>query len=249
MRRLFFPRTAVVVSASVCAVMAAKVPVAQHAKSVDWVVDNLVTIGGHKASVVGTPRVVTTGIGAAVEFNGSTDGLFVDANPIEGLATFTVEALIEPAADGPAEQRFLHLSETGSENRLMMETRLLPDRSWCLDTFLRYGDASLTLVDRQRTHPVGGWHAVALVFDGKTMAHFVDGVREVAGDVAFKTLGAGRMSIGVRQNFVSWFKGRIRLIRITPEALPATRLLSKPAAPASWHSGSDPGPDVAEEER
>jgi len=205
--------------------------VAQHAKSVDWVVDNLVTIGGHKASVVGTPRVVTTGIGAAVEFNGSTDGLFVDANPIEGLATFTVEALIEPAADGPAEQRFLHLSETGSENRLMMEMRLLPDRSWCLDTFLRHGEASLTLIDRQWTHPASGWHAVALVFDGKTMAHDVDGVREFTGDVAFKTLGAGRASIGMRQNLVSWFKGRMRLIRFTPEALPIARLMTVPPAP------------------
>jgi len=231
MRRLFFPRMAVVVSASVCAVMAAKVPVAQHAKGVDWVLDNLLTIGGHKVSVVGSPRVVQTPVGAAVEFNGSTDGLFVDANPIEGLATFTVEALIEPAADGPPEQRFLHLSETGSDNRLMMEMRLLPDRAWCLDTFLRHGEASLTLIDRERTHPAGSWPAVALTFDGKTMAHFVDGVRELAGDVAFKTLGAGRTSIGVRQNLVSWFKGRIRLIRFTPAVLSVDELMKRPTLP------------------
>jgi hypothetical protein len=197
---------------------------------IDWVVDNLTTIGGHAVSVVGSPRVVQTAIGPAVEFNGSADGLFVDANPIQGMILFTVEALIEPAPDGPAEQRFLHLSETGSENRLMVETRLLPDRAWCLDTFLRHGEASLTLIDRQRAHPADGWHAVALVFDGKTMAHCVDGVREVAGDVAFKTLGAGRTSIGVRQNLVSWFKGRIRLIRITPEALPVARLMTVPRA-------------------
>jgi len=220
---------AVVASVSMLVVaVAAGFPAAQQAKSIDWIVDNLATIGGHKVSVVGSPRAVHTPVGGAVEFNGGTDGLLVDANPIQGLPQFTVEALIEPAADGPAEQRFLHLSETGCENRLMMETRLLPDRSWCLDTFLRYGDASLTLIDRQRTHPVGGWHAVALVFDGTTMAHYVDGVREVAGDVAFKTLGAGRASIGVRQNLVSWFKGRIRLVRFTPEALPVARLMTVP---------------------
>jgi hypothetical protein len=195
---------------------------------IDWAVDNLTTIGGHAVSVVGSPRVVQTAIGPAVEFNGSADGLFVDANPIQGMILFTVEALIEPAADGPAEQRFLHLSETGSDNRVMMETRLLPDRSWCLDTFLRHGEASLTLIDRQRTRPAGSWHAVALGFDGKTMAHYVDGVRELAGDVAFKTLGAGRTSIGMRQNLVSWFKGRIRLIRITPAVLPGARLMTVP---------------------
>ena len=195
---------------------------------IDWVVDNRTTIGGHAVLVVGSPRVVQTAIGPAIEFNGSTDGLFVDANPIEGLAQFTVEALIEPAPEGPAEQRFLHVSETGSENRLMLETRILPDRSWCLDTFLRHGDASLTLIDRQRTHPADGWHVVALVYDGTRMAHYVDGVQELAGDVAFRALGAGRTSIGVRQNLVSWFKGRIRLLRFTSEALPAARLMTVP---------------------
>jgi hypothetical protein len=91
-------------------------------------------------------------------------------------------------------------------------------------TFI-YGDASLTLLDRARTHASGTWHVAALSFDGKTMTHYVDGVRDVSGEVAFKVLGPGRMSIGVRQNLVSWFKGRIRQIHITPEALPPSRLL------------------------
>ena len=77
-------------------------------------------------SVVGSPRVVKTPFGRAVEFDGKGDGLFLDVNPIAGLQRFTVEALIEPAGDGPAEQRFLHLAEDGSENRAMLETRILP---------------------------------------------------------------------------------------------------------------------------
>jgi hypothetical protein len=196
------------------------------ATSVDWVLDSLTSISGHAVSVAGAPRVVPTPIGPALEFNGATDGVFVEASPIAGLNAFTVEAVFEPAADGPEEQRFLHISETGAENRLLMETRLLPDRRWCLDTFLRHGDASLTLIDRNLAHPAAGWHAVALAYDGKTMTHYVDGVRELSGEVAFGPLGAGRTSIGVRQNLVSWFKGRIRLIRITPEALPAARLVT-----------------------
>jgi hypothetical protein len=196
--------------------------------SVEWVLGDLTSIGGHAVSLVGAPRVVQTTIGPAVEFNGSADGLFVDASPIAGLRAFTVEVLFQPAADGPDEQRFLHISETGTENRLLFETRMLPDRAWCLDTFLRHSDLSRTLIDRQLAHPAGSWHVVALAYDGTTMTHYVDGVRELSGDVAFAPLGAGRTSIGVRQNLISWFKGRIRLIRITAEARPAARLLTAP---------------------
>jgi hypothetical protein len=110
----------------------------------------------------------------------------------------------------------------------MMETRILPGRSWCLDTFLRMEAPGLTLLDRAKTHPTGRWHAAALTYDGRTMASYVDGVRELSGEVAFEPLRAGRASIGVRQNLVSWFKGRIRLVRVTPEALPAGRLLRPP---------------------
>ena len=196
------------------------------ATSIEWVLDNLTSIGGHAVSVVGAPRVVQTPIGPAVEFDGSSDGVFVDASPIEGLKAFTVEVLFEPAGDGPEEQRFLHVSETGSENRLLFETRTLPGGSWCLDTFLRHSDLSRTLIDRHLAHPAGNWHVVALAYDGTTMTHYVDGVRELSGDVAFPPLGAGRTSIGVRQNLISWFKGRIRLVRVTPVALPAARLLT-----------------------
>ena len=59
-----------------------------------------------------------------------------------------------------------------------------------------------------------------VTFDGQTMKHYVDGVLEQSGDVAFKPLAAGRTSVGVRQNRVFWFKGRIRQIRIIPQALP-----------------------------
>jgi hypothetical protein len=198
------------------------------AGSVVWTLDNLARLGGHAVTVVGTPHVVTTDIGGAVEFNGTTDGLLLDVNPLAGLARFTVEAIIWPAADGPAEQRFLHLQETGSESRAMMETRILPGRTWCLDTFLRHDPASLTLIDRTATHATDRWHATALVYDGKVMAHYVDGVREAEGPLAFAPIGVGRTSIGVRQNLAYWYKGKIRQIRMTPDALPAGRLLAAP---------------------
>jgi hypothetical protein len=190
-----------------------------------WKLDNLSSIEGHAVTVLGAPRVVQTRIGPAIEFDGVDDGLLLDVNPIAGMERFTIEAVVEPAADGPAEQRFVHLSEQGSENRAMLETRILPGAGWCLDTYLRHDPGSLTLIDRSRVHPAGVWHAVALVYDGVRMAHFVDGALDAEGQVRFAPIGAGRVSIGVRQNRVSWFKGRIALVRITAEALPPERLL------------------------
>jgi len=198
----------------------------QGSNPVVWTLDNLKAIGGHAVTLIGTPKVVAAPAGSAIEFNGTTDGLLLDVNPIEGLAAFTVEVVFEPAPDGPEEQRFIHISEDGSERRLMMETRVLPDHSWALDTYLRMEAPGLALLDKARTHPGGAWHASALTYDGKTMTSYVDGVKELSGDVRFEPLKAGKIAIGVRQNLVSWFKGRIRLIRISPQALPAKALLA-----------------------
>jgi hypothetical protein len=201
-------------------------PVSAAAAAVTvWQVNNLERIGGHAVTVLGNPRVVETPAGRAVEFDGVDDGLIVEVNPLAGLERFTAEIVFELAPDGAEEQRFLHFEESGSGNRALIELRLLPGPAWCLDTFLRHGDASLTLIDRAAAHPAGRWHAVALSFDGKTMTHYVDGVRELSGEVNFKPLGAGQTSIGVRLNKRSWFKGRIRTIRITPDSLAPAGLL------------------------
>jgi PelA/Pel-15E family pectate lyase len=194
-----------------------------------WPVNSLKRIGGHPVTVLGSPRVVETSAGEAVEFDGADDGLILEVNPLAGLERFTVEIVFEPAADGAEEQRFLHFEEAVTGNRALVELRLLPGASWCLDTFLRHGEASLTLIDRAVLHPAGRWHAAALSFDGKVMTHYVDGVRELSGEVAFKPLGPGQTSIGVRLNKRSWFKGRIRTIRITAAALPPADLLKADA--------------------
>ncbi len=199
--------------------------------TITWTVDNIDKIGGHAVTVIGTPRVVSTPIGAAVEFNGATDGLLIDTNPLLGLSRFTVEVVLEPAADGALEQRFLHVQETASENhRALIELRLLPDATWYVDTFLRDGESQLALIDKARTHRAGQWYVAALTYDGQTLTSYVNGVQQLSGAVAFSPLGEGQTSIGVRQNRISWFKGRIRLVRISPDALPPDRLLAKPAS-------------------
>ena len=66
------------------------------------------------------------------------------------------------------------------------------------------------MIDRAVSHSAAQWHTATLTFDGQTMKHYVDGVLEQSGGVAFQPLAAGRTSVGVRQNRVFWFKGRMR---------------------------------------
>lgn len=185
-----------------------------------WRLDQTARVGGHATEVLDAPRVTD----GATFFNGASDGLFVPANPLAGLAQFTIEVLFWPAADGPAEQRFLHVQD-GPGSRALIETRV-SGGTWALDTFLSHpaSGAKLALLDMTRRHPANRWTWVALVYDGRRMAHYIDGVKELEGEVAFPAMAAGQVSLGVRQNKVYWFKGGIREVRWHATALKAEEL-------------------------
>ena len=44
-------------------------------------------------TAAGQPKVVDSPFGKAMAFDGKSDGMFFNANPIQGLAEFTVEAV------------------------------------------------------------------------------------------------------------------------------------------------------------
>ncbi len=189
-----------------------------------WRLDQTARIGGETTEVLGAPRVATEAGIPAVWFNGTSDGLFVPANPLAGCAQFTVEVLFWPASDGPAEQRFLHVQDEPG-TRALIETRVA-NGTWALDTFLSTPatGAKLALLDQTKRHPADRWTWVALVYDGRRMAHYIDGVKELEGEVAFPPMAAGQVSLGVRQNKVYWFKGGIREVRWHATALKAGEL-------------------------
>src|SRR6187551_2396039 len=64
--------------------------------AVVWDVDNLSKIGGNAVEVIGAPKVVSSDAGQAVAFNGTSDGLLVNGNPLAGLSRFTLEVLFSP---------------------------------------------------------------------------------------------------------------------------------------------------------
>jgi hypothetical protein len=217
----------------ILAALTACAPVSQRADAdtTIWALRDVTHVAGHLTEVVGAPRVATSAAETAIVFDGKGDGLFVPANPLAGWPAFTIEVRFKPDGSGSEEQRFLHL-EDELKHRVLMETRTTPDKQWSLDTFLfQDADHKLTLLDRTRLHPADRWYWVALVYDGTKMSHYVNGVLELEGAVAFSPMSAGRTSIGVRQNRVSWFKGAIAEVRFTPAALPAAQLRAEAKGP------------------
>lgn len=189
-----------------------------------WRLNDTGNIGGHAATVLGAPRVVDEAGSKTMYFNGTSDGLLLPVNPLEGLSQFTIEVLFNPANDGGEEQRFLHIQDTGN-NRALLEIRLKGGQ-WALDTFLlseKTGERR-ALLDSTRLHPANRWTWVALVYRKGHMAHFIDGVKELEGDINLTPMGPGQISLGVRQNKVFWFKGGIREVRFHSTALDAVTL-------------------------
>jgi len=177
-------------------------------------------IGGHAVTVIGHPQPRPDG---GIGFDGKADGLVLETNPLAGAAAFTIEICFRPDPDGPPEQRFFHV-EDANGSRALLETRMLPGGRWALDSFLRTPTSRLTLLDRDKNHAAGPWTWVALTYGEGVMRHFINGVPELEGRVSFGPMTTGRLSLGVRQNRVSWFKGSIREVRIHHVALPASHL-------------------------
>ena len=171
-----------------------------------------------RLSRTGNPRLVDSPYGKAMVFDGKGDAFFLATNPLLGLHSFTVEVIVRPDARGPKEQRFLHIGEPHGD-RMLIETRLTGDGQWYLDTYLQSGQSNKTLKDENLLYPVGKWYHVALVVDDGKMVNYVNGKVELEGDLDFGPIDTGETSIGVRLNRVSWFKGAVYTVLITPRAL------------------------------
>jgi Concanavalin A-like lectin/glucanases superfamily len=188
-----------------------------------WTLDNVASIGGQKPEVLGAPKVVDAAAGGpALRFNGQNDALLIPVNPLAGWKTFTVEALFRPETNGPPAQRFAYIIDK-RDSRATMEIRSADGRSWCLDNYLmshRLGVTNeLTLRDTNQLHPNGQWTWVALVYDGETMSHYVNGVLDAQGRVAIRPMTDGKVFIGARYDRTYWFKGCIKELQFTPAAL------------------------------
>ena len=83
-------------------------------------------------------------------------------------------------------------------------------------------------MDRKLLHPLDKWYHVAMVYDGREFRNYVDGKLQVAAEIRLTPQGQGHYSAGVRINRVDYFKGAIRLSRMTRRALTPEEFLKPP---------------------
>jgi len=202
--------------------------------------DNLSRIGGMTPKVEGSPQLVDSPVGKAVQFNGKDTGLFFPGRPLVGAKTFTIEAIFRPEG-GDFQQRWMHIAETDPKTgldanpggtsdpnpRFMFEVRVV-DGQWYLDAFVNSASGSKALIDPKKLHPINQWYAVEQTYDGKTYRSYVNGVLENEGEVAFTPHKAGHMMVGVRMNHVNYFKGSVAEARYTDRALKSSEFLKLP---------------------
>ena len=189
-----------------------------------WRFDRIDRLGSHRTTILGHPRLIETPKGKAVEFNGKDDALFVDVHPLAGAEAFTMEIIFRPDPGGAPEQRFFHMQENDVATRLLLEIRVIGDR-WCLDGYGHSGETGLTLIDREKLFPLGAWYQAALVYDGRELRTYVNGVLQASGAVRLAPQGAGRTSVGTRINRVDYFKGAVLMVRMSRKALAPAELL------------------------
>ncbi len=191
------------------------------AAGIAWDIDNLESIGGQKPIVLGSPKVIETNKGKAIEFDGIKDALVVETLPLAGQEKFTLEVILRPDTNSPGARRFLHMEESNSKNRVLMviETSSSDSNQWYLDTYIKSTAGNKNINKPTRTHATGQWYNTTLVYDGQEMRHYVNGVKEASAKLQFSPLSEGKTSIGAKLDQKSWFKGAIRTMRFTQGVL------------------------------
>lgn len=189
------------------------------------------------STVVGSPTVVSTPFGNGLKFDGN-DGIIVNADPVAGAATFTLEMLFRPDPIvnlNSNQPRILHLrSSIPPDHRATLEGRILAGQ-WHLDAFLRSQDAgqgnpniieSLTLIDPTKLHPLSQWYNFTMTYDGSQLRAYLNGQLELSGALTVPAMAAGQTSLGMQHNQVNFFEGVITKVRFTPSLVDPANFMS-----------------------
>ena len=191
-----------------------------------WNLDNLNEISGHGVTVFGNPEVVDTEVGKAVKFDGDSDMLLVDFNPLGNTTEFTVEVVLKPDAAYPEniKPRFLHFQDPDDPDakRLMVELRLNAENQCYLDAFLKTDTSNLALIDPKLVHPTEEWLHAAVTYKNNTLTTYINGEKQLSGQIGYWDAfinPTGKVSIGGRMNKVDYFRGLIKTVKVSKVAL------------------------------
>jgi len=198
-----------------------------------WDVNNLTSIGGYNVTHTGSPTVISTPDGDALEFNplittdpasGTGDRIQVQGNPIFGATEFTIELIFKPDTSATGLQpRVLHISRPDSASNatrtLTLETRFPTTTTWYGDTFIKSVNGS-GATDPSKTHLVGQWVNMAMTYKDGVMKGYVNGVLQTTTNGTYTGLSsAAEVSLGGRMQGKYYLKGAIRKVMFTPQAL------------------------------
>jgi hypothetical protein len=193
--------------------------------SVIWYFDRVDSIGGYAATpLIQLPVIIETPLGKSALFEGINAGILLNCNPIGSATKFTIEVIFRPDSSelsgDKSQPRFFHLKNTDNSRRITMETRILPNQQWSFDTFIKSEISNLTQLDSLQTHTSGTWHHAAIVYSDSLMRQYVDGALQLSGKVIYLPIDTvPKISIGVRQDLRYWFKGAIRMIKVSKRVL------------------------------
>lgn len=193
-------------------------------KKTEWLVASLLQNKKEQTTILGNPTIVSSPYGNAVTFNGVDDALFLKEMPLKGLKSFTVEMFFKPESNGVFEQRILQIGESTGD-RMLLEIRVL-NNNWYFDGFVASKGVKLALATEELLHPLGQWYHVAFVVTSNSLTTYVNGKQELHKEYVFNPIEQGQTSIGVRMNKVTWFKGAIYKIQISPQALKPNQFLA-----------------------
>jgi len=199
-----------------------------------WNVDNLSSIGGYTVTKYGNPKIISTPIGNAVEFDGVNSRIQVQGFPLTGASEFSIEVLFKPYNSATTvEPRFFHAEEPAmsTNKRITLECRFDGVNSWFGDTFIKDGSSNKTLIDATKLHVTDQWMYIALTYANGVMKQYVNGVEELSDAVTYIGLSPNaQVSLGGRMNNVNYLKGAISKVIFTPKALTSTELSSDATA-------------------
>jgi hypothetical protein len=194
--------------------------------SVTWYFNRVDSIGGNAVTPLNQfPAIIETPLGKAALFNGINNGILLNCNPIGTATKFTIEVIFRPDSSSDlsgdkSQPRFIHLKNVDNSRRITMETRILPNQQWALDTYIRSETSNLTQLDSSQTHTSGTWHHAAIVYGDSLMRQYVDGVLQLSGTVKYLPIDTNpKISIGVRQDLRYWFKGAIWMIKVSKRTI------------------------------
>jgi hypothetical protein len=205
-----------------------------RADQVVWDISNLNTIGGFHVDFTGNPAIISTPDGDAVEFNpaiendpaaGTGDRLQIMGNPLGTDTEFTIEMIFKPySSTASLQPRVLHICQPDSASSgartMTMETR--SSDVWYGDFFIKSVNGS-GIIDATKTHHADQWMHMAMTYKSGVIKGYVNGSLDAtyAATGSFYTglPATAEVSLGGRMQGKYYFRGAIRKLIFTPQAL------------------------------